>query len=149
MRGNEQIVIQLRSIKRLLALALLCLVVVAAAEVLAVSQAARLEKQNRHRGFFDQATVLYGDDEWDALLVLAEARLREQPRSTLSHIFKGMAYSKTGRYSQAIAAYRRAMELDPTYRETGATAIKEAQAAARKAKATPKTPPAKGGKPHG
>lgn len=73
----------------------------------------------------DLARMLYGQEDWEGVLAFTGWALdiRERPRSyiceadawgALPHDLRAIAYHRTGRFTQALAEARRALELSPT-----------------------------------
>ncbi|MCH2043909.1 MAG: hypothetical protein MK212_07170 [Saprospiraceae bacterium] len=87
------------------------------------TQTTEQQTSDNHKDFLIQANKLLENKKYDELLVLTEAQINASPKTAMFYQFKGVsllskyeeAWSKsTPQLQEALAAFEKAKELDPT-----------------------------------
>jgi len=95
-------------VKTLLSIALLCLIALAG-----LPEVSANEISGPKTRWLSHATQLERQQNWSALLALGHHWTRSEPENATAWFALGRAYSKIQRYPEAIAAYRRNLQLAP------------------------------------
>ncbi|HEX8834097.1 MAG TPA: hypothetical protein VF719_07840 [Abditibacteriaceae bacterium] len=115
---SNDIVAELRGIKKVLIVVAACLCVGAASNVYHIVDDMRENTERRlGRTFHEQADTLRREREWDELLKLAQNRQAERPRDPSAFWFSGVAHLYRDEFDQAASDFRRTVEIDTAYKK--------------------------------
>ncbi|HEX8237080.1 MAG TPA: hypothetical protein VF600_14065 [Abditibacteriaceae bacterium] len=111
---DEKLLAQLRSIRNILLLGVLCLIGLVGASIYHVVDDVRENREVRFgRTFVEQADTLYREEEWDQLLVLSRNRQRQRPRDGAAFYWAGVAYLHKQQFDDAEDTFKQAIQRRP------------------------------------
>lgn len=77
------------------------------------AQAKAFEDNRRSRAWLEKGRVAYNKKEYKKAINAFETAIEFDPREPLAHYFAGLAYYKTEKTDEAVAAWHRAVDVAP------------------------------------
>jgi tetratricopeptide (TPR) repeat protein len=122
MELSEQILEELRSIKRLNRIIAVCFLIIAISFAWVIGSSYRATSRNRYYrassdDFADRGSTLLNEGNAKEVIALAEERERKFPMDPYVYWYRGRAYYQLGQYDAALKAISFADELCPDWRK--------------------------------
>lgn len=117
--ANENLITELRAIKKILAFGVFCLFCTAVSNIYYIADDMQ-ENTERRLGwtFYDQADTLSKEQEWQQVIALSEARQKAHPRDPWGYWFAGVAHYYLEEYSESIPLFEQAARVAPDWKKT-------------------------------